>query len=112
TNWMNPGGRSSAAVPSRETVYLPDEDMVLLAARTQSTDRWLWLAYDCTANAWKGLDLAGDDPIGKGTSSRAFHNSVGMMYDPNRKLVWFVGQNSEVYTLRLDLSSVELQSLN
>ncbi len=104
--WRDAQGRDHAAVPSRETVYLPDQDLVLLAARTRINERSLWLAYDCAMNAWKGLELTGDDPIGKGTSSGAFHNSVGMMYDPNRKLVWFVGQNSHVTTLRIDQTSL------
>jgi hypothetical protein len=103
--WLESRGHSHASVPSRETVYLPDADLVLLAARTRIYDRSLWLAYDCAANAWKGLELPGDDPIGRGTSGGAFHNSVGMMYDPARKLVWFVGQNSHVTTLKLDRAS-------
>ena len=109
--WLESRGHSHAAVPSRETVYLPDQDLVLLAARTRINDRSLWLAYDCAGNAWKTLELPGDDPIGKGTSGGAFHNSVGMMYDPTRKLVWFVGQNSQVTTLKLDLASAVTMEL-
>ena len=109
--WLESRGRNHAAVPSRETVYLPEHDLVLLAARTRINDQSLWLAYDCAANAWKALELPGDDPIGKGTSAGAFHNSVGMMYDPNRKLVWFVGQNSHVTTLKLDPASAVTKAL-
>lgn len=111
TKWLDSAGAARAAVPSRETVYVPELDLVLLAARTRAADRWLWLAYDCASNAWKGLEIPGDDPIGKGTSEGVFHNSVGMMYDPNRKLVWFVGQNSHVTTLKLDLTSVKVEPL-
>ncbi len=111
TKWLEARGRSHAAVPSRETIYLAEHDLVLLAARTRKGDRSLWLAYDCDKNAWCGLDLPGDDPIGKGTSGGTFHNSVGMMCDPHRKLVWFVGQHSQVTTLKLELSSARLEML-
>ena len=103
--WLEPPGREHAAVPSRETIYLPDEDLVLLGARAVIDDKQLWLAYDCAKNEWHGLELSGDDPIGKGTFGRSFNNSVGLMYDPSRKLVWAVSQYSHVHVLRLDRSA-------
>jgi len=47
----------------------------------------------------------GADPIAKG----AFNNSMGLVYDPNRKLIWAVGQNSHVHVVRLapDKADVE-----
>jgi zinc protease len=39
------------------------------------------------------------DPVGK---AGAFNNSMGLMYDPARKLVWAVGQHSHVHVLKLD----------
>lgn len=95
-------GKQFAGVPSRETVYLPEADVVLLGARAVVNDKLLWLAYDCERNAWRGIELVGDDPIGKGTAGRAFNNSMGLMYDPNRKLVWAVGQHSHVHVLKFD----------
>ena len=94
-----------AGVESRETIYLPESDMVLLGARTTVDGRGLWLFYDCDKNAWRAVALKGDDPIGKGTITNVFHNSMGLMYDPVRKLVWAVGQNSQVHVLRLDLKT-------
>ena len=111
SRWIEVAGSSYAAVPSRETAYVPEQDLVLLAARTRVGERSLWLAYDCAKSAWLGLDLTGDDPIGKGTSGGSFHNSVGIMYDPNRKLVWFVDQNSHVFSLKLDLKTVAVVPL-
>ena len=96
-------GRAKAALSSRETVYLPDADAVLVGARLEGR----WLLYDCAANEWKTLKLAGNDPIRRG----AFNNSMGLMFDPKRKLVWAVGQNSQVYALRLDLSKAEVEGL-
>jgi hypothetical protein len=98
--WLQAAGREKAAAPSRETVYLPEQDAVLIGARVQVDGRWCWLVYDCAKNAWHGLALAGDDPIEEGS----FNNSIGVMYDPNRKLVWAAGQNSHIHVVRIDFS--------
>jgi len=111
TRWLNPTGKHRATVPSRETVYIPEWDLVLLAARTRINDSWYWLAYDCATNGWLGIEFSGVDPIGKGTSQGVFHNSVGLMYDPLRKLVWAVGQHSEVHVLRLEKTSANISRL-
>lgn len=104
--WLNAAGQEKAAVHSRETVYLPDEDLVLVGAHVRGGDgRVLWPAYDCAKNAWLGLELGGDDPVGKG----AFNNSMGLMVDANRKLIWAVGQNSHVHVLRLDRKTVRAE---
>jgi hypothetical protein len=31
-------------------------------------------------------------------------NSIGLMYDPNRRLVWVAGQNSHIHVARLDFA--------
>jgi hypothetical protein len=41
--------------------------------------------------------VRGDDPIEK----ESFNNSMGLMYDPNRQLVWAAGQNSHIHVLRV-----------
>ncbi len=110
--WLGAAGKDRAALPSREAVYLPHCDMVLLGARATVNGRLLWVLYDCGKNAWVGAELPGADPIGKGTSSRAFNNSVGVMYDANRRLVWAVGQNSHVHVLRFDPASAKLVALD
>jgi hypothetical protein len=97
TRWLNAANRDKALSPSRETIYLPDDDAVLIGAHQQGTS--LWLLYDCAKNEWAGLDLKGADPIGK----KAFNNSMGLMVDPERRLVWAVGQHSHVHVLRLDV---------
>lgn len=105
--WLNVAGKDKAALPSRETSYLPELDMVMIGARANLDGKFLWLLYDCGKNAWFGAELGGADPIGKGS----FNNSMGLMYDPNRQLVWAVGQNSHVHVLRLDSKSVKLAEL-
>jgi hypothetical protein len=102
-------GREKAALASRETIYLPELDAVLIGARVTLEGKPFWALYDCGKNAWYGASLPGADPIGKGTSS--FNNSMGLMYDPNRKLVWAVGQNSHVHVLHLERKSLKLQEL-
>jgi hypothetical protein len=107
--WLNPVGANGALVHCRETVYLPDADWVLIGARVKDEAvGWRWLAYDCAANAWVSLELGGDDPVGK---AGAFNNSVGLMYDPARKLVWAVGQHSHVHVLRLDPGTARVAPL-
>jgi hypothetical protein len=96
--WMGASGKAAAAVRSRETVYLPEADAVLVAAHVEADGKLLWPLYDCASNAWLGAELAGVDPVGKGQ----FNNSVGLMYDPARKLVWAVGQHSHLSVLRFD----------
>jgi hypothetical protein len=101
---QNARGKSKAAVPSRETIYIPEFDGVLIGAHVEGANGHpRWPLYDCARNAWVGLELTGADPIPKGT----FNNSMGLMYDPTRRLVWAVGQNSHVHVLRLDPQSVQ-----
>ena len=100
TRWLNAAGKDKALAQSRETAYIPEADGVLIGAHLRG-DNALWPMYDCAANAWVGVELKGADPVGK----KAFNNSMGLMYDPNRRLVWAVGQHSHVHVLKLDLST-------
>jgi hypothetical protein len=109
--WLHAVGKDKAAVPSRETVYVPELDAVLIGARVTVNGKPHWALYNCAKNAWFGAELPGADPIGKGTQGTAFNNSMGLMYDPNRKLVWAVGQNSHVHVLRLEPKSLTVQEL-
>jgi hypothetical protein len=112
--WLEAAGRERAAAPSRETVYVPESDAVLIAARVARGESMEWLVYDCQRNEWRGVALAGDDPIGPAgaamrgggnAAGRVFNNSLGLMRDPKRQLIWAVGQYSQIYALRSDLSS-------
>ena len=103
--WLDPAGLAMAKVHCRETIYLPDADMVLIGGRLKDdAGAWRWLAYDCAANGWLTLELTGDDPIGRFGS---FNNSMGLMYDPARKLIWAVGQHNHVHVLRLDVKAAK-----
>ncbi len=93
------GSRRAAGAAMRETVYLPDCDAVLVGARPSGADGHArWLVYDCAANAWLGVSLVGADPLGK----ERFNNSMGLMYDPKRKLIWAMDLFSRPHALALD----------
>ncbi|MBY0523515.1 MAG: hypothetical protein K2R98_08945 [Gemmataceae bacterium] len=64
-------------------------------------------AYDCAGNRWVSLKLVGDDPNGK--SGR--NVSLGLMYDARRKLFWAVDTHSNVFVLRLDPKTADVQPL-
>jgi len=107
--WLGAAGRDKAGVRSRETVYLPQHDAVLIGKTIAAADgEPLWLLYDCTKNAWFGVHLAGDSPIGKDGSMV----SLGLMYDPVRRLVWAVDQINRVFALKLDPNAGILRTLD
>jgi Galactose oxidase, central domain len=107
--WLEATGRGRAACHARETAYIPELDAVLVGAHVSGPDgKSLWPLYDCSKNAWFGIELPGQDPVGK----KAFNNSMGLMFDPGRGLVWAVGQNSHVHVLRPDPKTLRSQKLD
>lgn len=64
-------------------------------------------AYDPAGNRWVSLQIGGDDPSGK----KGRNVSLGLMYDAKRKLFWAVDTNSQVFVLRVDLSTADLKPL-
>ncbi|HOX04900.1 MAG TPA: sigma-70 family RNA polymerase sigma factor [Planctomycetota bacterium] len=106
--WLEAAGREKARVNAREATYLADCDMVMLGGQaTGEGGKLLSLVYDCEKNAWLGAELAGANPIGKG----AFNVDLGLMYDPNRKLVWAVNCYNQVHVLRFDPKTAGLQEI-
>ena len=58
--WLGAAGKEKAAVHSRETVYLPDLDVVLVGAHVVTLEgKPLWALYDCGKHAWFGVDCQG-----------------------------------------------------
>ena len=62
------------------------------------------LEFDQVFGAWRGVHLAGADPLGK----ERFNVSLGLMYDPKRKLVWAMDLLSRPYALKLDLNTADI----
>ncbi|MGA2258360.1 MAG: hypothetical protein ABSG53_27155 [Thermoguttaceae bacterium] len=53
------------------------------------------------------MSLVGADPLGK----ERFNNSLGLMYDPKRKLVWTMDLFSRPHVFALDRASSEIVPL-
>jgi hypothetical protein len=110
TEVLHPEGGARGAAPSREAIYLPEWDAILLGARpagepsasapASPAEQSRWLLYDCARNAWTDVALGGADPLGKGR----FNVSLGLMYDPKRHLVWAMDILSRPSVLRLNLA--------
>ncbi|MBI2806190.1 MAG: hypothetical protein HYX68_14510 [Planctomycetes bacterium] len=101
TRWLNAGGKDKAMAQARETAYIPEADAVLIGAHVKGSAAWP--LYDCGTNSWRAVELKGADPVGK----KSFNNSMGLVYDPHRRLVWAVGQYSQVHVLKLDARSAK-----
>ncbi len=83
----------------REAVYLPDADLVMIGATG--------LLYDCGKNAWFKTILPSDAPA---ITKEGSYN-IGVMYDPNRKLVWAVNTNSQVFSLKFDPKTATIEAV-
>jgi hypothetical protein len=111
--WLGAAGRDKARVMMRETIYLPEHEMVMIGARIRrADDRLLWLFYDCRKNVWSGSELGGkDNPLARGNSKVTHSVSMGLVYDSKRKLVWTTGQYSELHALRFEPDCAGLDPL-
>ena len=80
--WLGTAGRGKAGVRSRETVYLPEHNAVLIGKSIAADDGDSpWLLYDCRKNAWFSVHLGGAGSWAKNGSMV----SLGLMYDPARR---------------------------
>jgi hypothetical protein len=105
--WLGAAGKGRAGVASRNALYLPETDAVLIGHRIPAEDaKKLWPLYDCEKNAWSGVALGGDDPLAKTP-----HYDLGLMYDPQRKLIWTTDAVNRVHVLKLDAKTAVLQKL-
>jgi hypothetical protein len=107
--WLGAAGRSKAGVRSREAVYLPEHDAVLIGKTIAGADgEPVWLLYDCPKNSWLGVHLGGAGPIGKDGSMV----SLALMYDASRKMVWALDQTNRVFVVKLDPKAGLLRNLD
>jgi hypothetical protein len=110
---LDPSGMAGAtSIPSflRELAYLPEADLLVVVGSTlpaNSSGIRPTPAYDCAANQWVALTVAGPSPAGKDGRNV----SAGAAYDAKRGLIWATDTNGQIYVLRLDASSVAREDL-
>ena len=105
---LSPAGK--AAITSAMTVkhYLREADYdvendVLLVASPLGKDSARMPAYDCAFNRWVTVKVADLQPVDRD------YISLGLSYDPKRKLHWAVGQWCQVWALRLDIKTADVK---
>lgn len=108
---LSPAGMEAAAAVSYLCQIRYDEanDLLLVGATLPPDSSGLRRtpAYDSAANRWVSLKITGDDPSG----DKGRNVSLGMMYDARRKTFWAVDTNSQVYGLKLDIETADMQPL-
>jgi hypothetical protein len=104
------GSEAATAIPYLCQIrYDSTNDLVLVGGTLPPDEAGLRRtpAYDPVEDRWVSLKITGDDPSGK----NGRNVSLGMMYDAKRKRFWAVDTNSNVFVLRLDPKTADLQPL-
>jgi hypothetical protein len=95
----------------RETVYLPELDMLLNMFRVKTDNGQVGnLAYDIENKKWIGLDLPmsdGQPRAGTGVGYWCFGGGRSLHYDPGLKLAVFFFSNTEVLVLKPDKAGLK-----
>jgi len=108
---LSPAGKEKAvAVPYLcQFRYDPASDLILGGCTLEPDADGVRRtpAFDCAGDRWVTLKIVGDDPSGK----KGRNVSLGMMVDAKRKLFWAVDTNSNIFVLRLDAASADLQPM-
>ena len=104
---LKPGGRDRLDKPrfAREAVYLPKADLVRFGALVKSVEKLLVPFYDPKRNKWVLADVPGAKVFNASRKEPGASVDLGLVYDPNRELVFAVLCHLEpgaVRVLRLD----------
>ena len=94
--------------------YDAEHDLVLMATYlSERGGQTPTPAYDCAENRWILLDVQYQLGERYGRTVRVFPHgrSCGIMFDPQRKLIWGTDTNSQVYVLRLDPEAARARPL-
>jgi hypothetical protein len=92
----------------RETVYIPEMDMLINMIRVQSSDDKIGnYAYDIANDKWIGLEL----PFGDGNSylPKSYFSTSGsrsIHYDPVMKIAIFLYEADAIWFLKIDKSKL------
>ena len=95
----------------REFCYDIEHDLVVgtTVLPAQADGLFRVPVYECAANRWASLKIAGPNPSGKSADVVV---SLGLVYDAKRKLIWCMDNyNLQPYVLRLDPAAADLQPL-
>ena len=100
---LNPAGKAAFAANAggflRESVLLPSQGLVVFAIG-YGTGRVP--VYDVAANKWQSLALTPQVPFG---------NSFAIVHDPTNDRIWGLGQNNEVWVLKVNKGTATLTDL-
>ncbi|MFO7900065.1 MAG: kelch repeat-containing protein [Planctomycetota bacterium] len=103
-------GFPSSASMGREPVYVPGQDVVFLASRVKDKSP-VTLLYDPAKNAWLRM-RPNFDKGKKGRPIRPAHGvSCGVMWDPNRKLLWASSSRGHIYVMKFDRATAKVQEI-
>ena len=108
---INPAGMEKAAAFSgrpRETVYLPEADMVLFKLFDPATRRQL--AYDPEKNRWVLTSLLIPEDVRKNQGDLP-GIGAGLIYDARRKMLWGIGHYKVNFALKLDFKALTLEDM-
>jgi hypothetical protein len=93
---MTATGAEKVKANFREAVYLLKDDVAMIGATG--------LFFDCGKNTWMKADIPSDGPA---ITKEGSYN-IGVMYDPNRNVVWAVNTNSQVFVLKVNTAALKL----
>ena len=102
--------RGPARVLMRETVYVPEIDMLLTMTRIKGEDGAVGnLAYDIEGKKWVGIELPCSDGQPRVADSTGWHmsGSRSIHYDPTLRLAIFYFKAAEVFVARLDKAGLK-----
>lgn len=97
-----------------KSCYDAANDLLLLGTFLKNAgDHTPTPAYDCAGNRWVLLDLKYETGKRFNNTTRAFpqNRSDGMMFDPQRKLIWGTDTNSQVWVLKLTAEKANVRPL-
>ena len=108
---LNPMGKADFAANAsgflREAVLLPLQGLVVFAIDFQTpADVAAGIkrvpAYDLTTNRWVAYKL----------TPQAYGNSFAIVHDPANERIWGLGQNNEVFVLKVNKATADIEPLN
>ncbi len=114
---LKPGGANAAAGTVgfwRELACVPAADLIVVTgsslapAGEGNAALRPTLVYDCGANKWQALEIAGPHPAGKNGRDV----SQGAVFDPKRALIWTTDTNGQVTVMRLEIAGARQVDVN